>query len=204
MYKTIPTFPKTGAVPSDVKQYRRAVQALAGGHDFHGSGNLGGVVASGGLQQGTRNTFGNGVYYTQDKPAWEYWKDTFAHGPREGGVIVPRDVSGSTPAKFFGDRPGAYRVGNAVPLSRNLTMVADTSKPSALSAMQKAQRDYRVKPLKLDTLRKAYNDVHGAAAPIQTHALYDKALGALSKAPMAAKAVGTLERGLLAAKNLML
>lgn len=204
MYKLPDAFAKTSAVPSDVKQYRRAVQALTqGGHDFHGSGNLGGIVGSGGLQQGARNTFGQGVYYTQDRPAWEYWKDTFAHGPREGGVIVPRGVTQSQPAKMFTERPGAYRVGPGTPLSRDVTMVADASKPSAMSALQDAQRKYHVRPLKLDALRKAFDSVHAGAAPLQTRALYDKAYGALSKTPVVSKALGTLERGALAAKNLI-
>ena len=204
MYKLPDPFAKVGAVPSDVKQYRRAVQALTqGGHDFHGSGNLGGIVGSGRLQQGARNTFGQGVYYTQDRPAWEYWKDTFAHGPREGGVIVPRSVTQSQPAKMFTERPGAYRVGPSTPLSRGVTMVADATKPSAMNALQEAQRKYHVRPLKLDALRKAYDSVHAGSAPHQTHALYDKAYNALSKTPVVAKTIGALERGALAAKNLI-
>lgn len=203
MYKLPDGFAKTSAVPQEVKQYRRALQVLQGGHDFHGSGNLGGIVGSGGLRQGTRNTFGSGVYYTQDKPAWEYWKDTFAHGPREGGVIVPRNVTQSQPAKMFTPKPGAYRVGPDTPLSKSMTMVADGTKPAAMKALQEAQRKYHVRPLKLDALRKAFDTVSHGAAPIQTHPLYDRAYGALSKTPLVSKAVGTLERSALAAKNLL-
>lgn len=204
MYRVLPTVEtKLGAVPSDVKQQRRAVQALMGGHDFHGSGALDEIAQSGKLLPGKRSTFGEGVYYTQDRPSWEYWKDTFAHGPRQGGVIAPRSVTESKPARLFSDRPGAYRVGKEAPLSREITMVADASNPSALNALRRAQQQHHVRPMTLEALKDAYTQVHGKDVPFPFNPLYSSLVEELKSVPPISKGIGTLERAALAVRNLL-
>jgi hypothetical protein len=192
---------KVGTVSTREKQVRRAMQALSGGHDFHGSGNLGQIVASGKLAPGHRNTFGTGVYYTQDKPLREYWNDTFAHGPREGGFIVPRSVSQSTPAKFFSEAPGAYRVGPAIPLSELTTMVANTQNPKARQALSTAQRVHHVRPMTMDALAEAASRL-GAEAPVMSKS-YQSILKRTASRPLVHRALGGLERAAMGARALM-
>lgn len=192
---------KIGAVPSHEKQVRRAMRALSGGHDFHGTGALSDVVAAGGLKPGTRNTFGKGVYYTQDKPAWEYWSSTLAHGPRQGGAIVPREISGSQPAKFFGDRPGAYRVGPSVPLSKEIMLVANQEQANALKTLQTAQRTYKVRPLTLKALSEAHARLSGEV-PLQQTRAYRKLISSISEKPLGS-ALGRAERAVYGLKNLL-
>lgn len=194
-------FAKVGTVSTREKQIRRAMQALSGGHDFHGSGNLGQIVESGKLAPGHRNTFGTGVYYTQDRPLREYWNDTFAHGPREGGFIVPRSVSQSTPAKFFSEAPGAYRVGPAIPLSALTTMVANTQNPKARQALSTAQRVHHVRPMTMGALAEAASRL-GAEAPVMSKS-YQSILKRTASRPLVRRALGGLERAAMGAKALM-
>lgn len=186
---------KSARVRPDVKEQRRAMQLLAGGHDFHGSGNLSAVVSTGGLAQGTRNSFGSGVYYTQDRPAWEYWRDTLANGPREGGVVVPRELSQSTPAQLFKPVPGAYRVGPNIPLSKGITFVADKANSAALEAQRTAQRQFGVRAISLQALEQA--------AGVARSSTYQKLLQASKNNPGLGRALAPLERGLYGLKNLV-
>jgi hypothetical protein len=201
IHKLPDPFTKVSAVSTREKQVRRAMQALSGGHDFHGSGNLGQIVESGMLAPGHRNTFGKGVYYTQDKPIREYWNNTFAHGRREGGLIVPRSVSQSTPAKLFSEKPGAYRVGPAIPLSKLTTMVANTQDPKARKALEVAQRAHRVRPLTMSALAEAARRM-GTEAPV-TSKTYQAILERTANRPLVSRTLGGLERTALAAKALM-
>jgi hypothetical protein len=146
---------KLATVPGPTKRYRRLLrQGVEGGFDYHGTGNMGAVAEAGGLEAGTRNTFGRGVYWTQDRPQMEYWTDTRANGPREGGVIMPRHETGSVPAALFAPGEGAYRTSSNVALNRNTTaVVKDTP---ALRATQEAmQRKYNVRPALMSEMHAA-------------------------------------------------
>lgn len=186
---------KIARVRPDVKEQRRAIQLLAGGHDFHGSGNLKAVVSTGGLAQGTRNSFGSGVYYTQDKPAWEYWRTTLANGPREGGLVVPRELSQSAPAQLFKPVPGAYRVGPDISLTKGITLVADKTNPAAVEAQRAAQRQFGVRAISLQALEQAAGATRSSA--------YQKLLQVGKNNPGLGRVLAPVERGLYGIKNLV-
>ena len=81
-------------------------------------------------------------------------------------------------------------------------MVAEVAKPGAQAALQTAQRNFHVRPLTMDALTEAYRRLHGGAAPLQTTSLYSKLLKA-TPGGFPNRALGTLERAALAAKNLV-
>jgi hypothetical protein len=111
-------------------------------------------------------------------------------------------VTESKPARLFTDRPGAYRIGKELPLSREVTMAVDAANPTALEALRKAQQSHHVRPMSLDALREAYEQIHGKGAPIPFNPAYSKLVGELKSAPILTKGIGTLERAALAARNL--
>lgn len=161
---------KESRVVGPVKRYRRLLSNLEqGGFDYHGTGNLDAVAEAGAIAPGHRNTFGAGVYHTQDVPAMEYWKTTRAHGPREGGVINPRGVTQSAPASLFREGPGAYRTSPTVPLGPHSTIVASDAIPGAVDALRKAQLNHRVRPAFLPELEAAMT-VHRGGASVATGA----------------------------------
>ena len=198
-------YEKIASVPSPLKRYRRALALLEeGAHDFHGSGNLAALTESGRIAPGARNTFGHGVYFTQGQPEMAYWKPSFANGPRQGGVIAPREVTRSVPAKGFAPGPGAYRVAPELPLGRDLHMVADQKNPAAVSALRDAQRRFNVKPMalsELETARKVHRGVISEAegaqrvfTPTEGRSLYEKLYDAIPQGSHQAHALGALER----------
>jgi len=201
IYKLPDLTTKTGTVSSREKQVRRGMVALSGGHDFHGSGNLAALIEAGWLAPGHRNTFGKGVYYTQDKPVREYWNDTFAHGSREGGVIVPRNVSQSVPAKFFSDALGAYRVGPAIPLSKEMTIAYNTRNPRASQAMATAQRKYHIRPMTMDAMAEAADRLR-VEAPVMSKT-YQSLLNQMKTQPLLHGILSKLERVAMGGRALM-
>lgn len=158
-------FAKTARVPSNVKQYRRALQMLMQqDHDFHGTHAMPGPVMTGKIKGGRRDMYRTGgkAYFARGFPDMDYFDPETG---RDGGFAIPRDqmdAVGGTVIPQTKNYPIPYSAAHNVPLQRGATVLA--TNPKAETWVNGAQRKFHLRRIDAKPLYLAMATVRGDAS----------------------------------------
>jgi hypothetical protein len=155
--RPVPIPEKVAVVVPAVKQYRRALTMMQGGHDWHGSTNTVGVAQSGTIHPAEeRAVYGHGAYFSRGKPQPEFFfprpdrpgqSGGFAtpstNVTAQGGHVAPGTEHFKTP---FSIAPEGYN------LQHRDTAIAS---PKRMAKMQPAIRSQRLRQIGMKPFREA-------------------------------------------------
>lgn len=164
---------KTAVVKTDMKQYRRALQMMAGGpsaerYDFHGTGDMPGVVGSGAINGGARDLYNTGgdVYMSRGAPVTQYFYNS-QEGKRHGGFAFPASHSKAQPLPDQEFNMNPYVSAPSVPLAGRGTVIPTSNAPEVQQAAGEAQRKFRMRRINDAPFRVAAQVAGGSTRPSQ-------------------------------------
>jgi len=155
---------KMARVRPEVKQYRRALQLMGNdAWDFHGTGNLSGLAGTGQIYPGKlRAAYGFGAYFSRGGPLPEYWYGRRAYNRRDGGVVLPSAHVEASGGRSIGTpiiSPLPYILSEKpVPLAPGGYVVRTDGGVAAQAAMDKIQREYKLRPILREPFTRAFNE----------------------------------------------
>lgn len=139
---------KTATVKRDVKNYRRALEALHHGHGhvFHGTPEkkLEGILEHGRVQANP-GAYGTGAYFSSGRPASRYWSQrTGIIAPKENAVAQGLDHVSREPEEPWHSAPKGYQ------LQPKDTAVFDRGTPP--KNLLEAQKKLRIRAIPDDAM----------------------------------------------------
>lgn len=154
---------KLATVHPEVKQFRRSLHALQGGHDFHG-GDITGILRDGEIRPSRDGLFGRGAYFSRGAPDAAYWgRPRGLIVPSEnvtqqaGRIVKPKDAYG-IPSPAYSSIGDGYKV-------RPHDLAVHTHQDNS-EILREAQRNLRVRPVSSFAYEAAHAAMQGY--PIET------------------------------------